>query len=160
MGRKRPTFSMSLSPSLSAPISASRSVNLTNSCNIKVNHGSTENLVRRLVVVFRTIKWHNVVHSTGPWASPSLAVACSASACKLRHSVNCCGRERFWKAHAVRSAIEMNKRNKIQYNGSFNNSKFYPIMRIIFFRWVSCEHSQLEIGEPISVHRIHTQCSG
>ena len=28
-----------------------------------------------------------------PWASPSLAVACSASACKLRHSVNCCGRE-------------------------------------------------------------------
>ena len=31
-----------------------------------------------------------------PWASPSLAVACSASACKLRHSVNCCGRELFW----------------------------------------------------------------
>jgi len=31
----------------------------------------------------------------GPWAGPSLAVACSASACKLRHSVNCCGRERF-----------------------------------------------------------------
>ena len=27
----------------------------------------------------------------GHWASPSLAVACSASACKLRHTVNCCG---------------------------------------------------------------------
>ena len=24
----------------------------------------------------------------GPWASPSLAVACSALACKLRHSIN------------------------------------------------------------------------
>ena len=32
-------------------------------------------------------------------------VACRASACKLRHSVNCCGRERFWKAHNVRSVI-------------------------------------------------------
>src|SRR6218665_613991 len=30
-----------------------------------------------------------------PWASPSLTVACSVSACKLRNSVNCCGRERF-----------------------------------------------------------------
>ena len=52
----------------------------------------------------------------GPWASPSLAVACRASACKLRHIVNCWGRERFWKAHAVRSAIEMDKYNTIQYN--------------------------------------------
>ena len=32
----------------------------------------------------------------GPWASPSLAVACSASACELRRIVNCCGRERLW----------------------------------------------------------------
>ena len=32
----------------------------------------------------------------GPWASPSLTVACSASTCKLWHSVNCCGRERLW----------------------------------------------------------------
>src|SRR6218665_623616 len=31
----------------------------------------------------------------GPWASPSLTVAFRASACKLRHSVNCYGRERF-----------------------------------------------------------------
>src|SRR6218665_1993860 len=31
----------------------------------------------------------------------------SASAFKLRHSVNCCGRERCGKAPAVRSAIEM-----------------------------------------------------
>src|SRR6218665_2191347 len=31
----------------------------------------------------------------GPWASPSLTVACGASACKLRHSFNCCGRERL-----------------------------------------------------------------
>src|SRR6218665_2172897 len=30
----------------------------------------------------------------GPCASPSLTIAGSASACKLRHSVNCCGRER------------------------------------------------------------------
>ena len=30
------------------------------------------------------------------WASTSLTVACSASACKLRHSSNCCGRERLW----------------------------------------------------------------
>ena len=50
-----------------------------------------------------------------PWANPSLAVACSASACKLWHSVNCCGRERFWKAHAGRSAIEMDKYNTIQH---------------------------------------------
>ena len=28
-------------------------------------------------------------------------------ACKLQHNVNCCGRERYRKAHAVRSAIEM-----------------------------------------------------
>jgi len=25
----------------------------------------------------------------------------NASACKLRHRANCCGRERLWKAHAV-----------------------------------------------------------
>jgi len=25
----------------------------------------------------------------GPWESPSLAVACSAFSCKLRHSFNC-----------------------------------------------------------------------
>src|SRR6218665_1252973 len=31
----------------------------------------------------------------GPCACPSLTIAGSASACKLRHSVNCCGRERF-----------------------------------------------------------------
>ena len=31
----------------------------------------------------------------GPWASPLLAVACSASACKLQHSGSCCGREPF-----------------------------------------------------------------
>ena len=31
----------------------------------------------------------------GPGASPSLRVASSASALKLTHSVNCCGRERF-----------------------------------------------------------------
>jgi len=44
---------------------------------------------------------HRVVDSNpalaakyGPLASPSLTVACSASACKLRHSVNYCGRER------------------------------------------------------------------
>src|SRR6218665_357126 len=49
----------------------------------------------------------------GPWASPSLAVACSASTCKLRHSVNCCGRERFWKVYPVRSAIEIDKYNTI-----------------------------------------------
>ena len=49
----------------------------------------------------------------GPWASPLLTVACSASACKLRHSVNCCGQERFWKVHAVRSAIEMDKHKTI-----------------------------------------------
>jgi len=35
----------------------------------------------------------------------------SASACKLRHSLNCCGRERLWKAHVVRSAIEIDKYN-------------------------------------------------
>ena len=40
----------------------------------------------------------------------------SASACKLRHSVNCCGRERFWKAHAVRSAIEIDKYNTVLSN--------------------------------------------
>ena len=36
-----------------------------------------------------------IVAVQGPGASPLLAVACGASACKLRHSVNCCGRERF-----------------------------------------------------------------
>ena len=46
----------------------------------------------------------------GHWASPSLAVAHSASVCKLRHSVNCCGQERLWKT------IEMDKCNTIQYN--------------------------------------------
>ena len=40
-------------------------------------------------------------------------IACSPSACKLRHSVNCCGWERFRKAHAVESAIEMDKYNTI-----------------------------------------------
>ena len=43
-----------------------------------------------------------------------------ASACKLRHSVNFCGRERFWKAHTMRSAIETDKYNtdtiQIQYS--------------------------------------------
>src|SRR6218665_415243 len=57
----------------------------------------------------------------GPWASLSLTVACSASVCKLQHSVNCCGRDRFRKAHAVRSAIEMNKYNTIQYNTTQHN---------------------------------------
>src|SRR6218665_1915950 len=28
-------------------------------------------------------------------SNPSLTVACNASACKRRHSFNCCGRERF-----------------------------------------------------------------
>src|SRR6218665_621758 len=36
-----------------------------------------------------------LVATYGPWASPSLRLACSALTCKLRHSVNCCGRERF-----------------------------------------------------------------
>ena len=57
----------------------------------------------------------------GPWASPSLAVACSASECKLWHSVNCCGRKRFWKAHDVRSAIEMDKYNTIQWQHNFDS---------------------------------------
>ena len=50
----------------------------------------------------------------------SLAVACGALAGKLRHSVNFCGRERFSKAHAVRSSIglEKDKYNTIQYSGS------------------------------------------
>src|SRR6218665_196397 len=43
----------------------------------------------------------------GLWASPLLTVACSPSACKLRHGVNCCGRKRFRKAHALRSAMMM-----------------------------------------------------
>ena len=51
------------------------------------------------------------------WASPSLKVACSASACKLRHSINCCGRKRFRKVHAVRSAIEIDKDNTKQNAG-------------------------------------------
>ena len=33
----------------------------------------------------------------------------------LRHGVNCCGWERFWKTHAVRIAIEMDKYNTIQW---------------------------------------------
>jgi len=37
------------------------------------------------------------------------------SSVKLQHSVNCCDRERFWKADAVRSALEMDKYNTIQY---------------------------------------------
>jgi len=45
--------------------------------------------------------------------SPSLIVAWRTSGCKLWHGVNCCRRERFWKAHAVRSAIEMDKYNTI-----------------------------------------------
>ena len=49
------------------------------------------------------------------WASSSLTVACSASARKLRHSVNCCGRERFSKAHAWKSAIEMDKYNIVDF---------------------------------------------
>ena len=47
------------------------------------------------------------------WASSSLTIACSASACKLRDSVKCVGRERFWKALAVRSAIEMDQYNTV-----------------------------------------------
>src|SRR6218665_3959555 len=66
----------------------------------------------------------------GPWASLSLTVACSASVCKLQHSVNCCGRERFRKAHAVRSAIEMEKYNTIQ----------YPVLAITIRCWSIIEH--------------------
>jgi len=44
-----------------------------------------------------------------------LQFACSAPACQLRHSVNCCGRERFWKTHAGRSAI-YKWINTIQFN--------------------------------------------
>jgi len=33
---------------------------------------------------------HVLTTTQGPWASPKLAVGYSASACKLRHSVNCC----------------------------------------------------------------------
>ena len=42
-------------------------------------------------------------------------------------SVNFCGRERFWKAHAVRSAIEMDKYNTIQYNIQWVPSS-YPVL--------------------------------
>ena len=60
----------------------------------------------------------------GPWASPSLAVACTALACKLRHSVTCCGIERFRKVHALRRAIEIDKYNIIQYNSILSVLKF------------------------------------
>jgi len=31
---------------------------------------------------------HTPAAMLGPWASPSLTVACSASVCQLRHSIN------------------------------------------------------------------------
>ena len=82
-------------------------------------------------------------HVYGHWASPSLIVACSVSACKLRHSVNCCDREHFRKAHARRRAIEMDKYNThthlrrssnlTAYYSSLLNSliRFDPLLR----RW-------------------------
>ena len=56
-------------------------------------------------------------------SNPALAATCIwtlgksftySSACKLRRSVNCCGRERFGKAHAAERAIEIDKYNTIQ----------------------------------------------
>src|SRR6218665_1306238 len=45
----------------------------------------------------RKFESHSSRHARtlGKTPSPSLATVCSSSACKLRHSVNCCGRERF-----------------------------------------------------------------
>src|SRR6218665_1292777 len=74
-----------------------------------VGHGGT--LVESMPFDRRVVGSNPALAATlGPLASPSLTVAL----CKFRHSVNCCGRERFLKAHAVRSAIEMDKYNTIQ----------------------------------------------
>ena len=74
----------------------------------------------------RKFESRSIGATKGPWANTSLAVACSSSACKLRHSVNCCGWERFWKAHAVRSGIEMDKCNTIHYVPE-HGSVYHPV---------------------------------
>jgi len=50
--------------------------------------------------------------------------------CQLRHGVYCCGRERFWKALAVRNAVEMDKYNAIQsvYRSIHLSANFNPTM--------------------------------
>ena len=60
-------------------------------------------LFRHLSVVVESMPFDRRVVGSNPalatmygrWASPSLVVASGASACKLRHSVDCCGWERF-----------------------------------------------------------------
>src|SRR6218665_152927 len=54
------------------------------------------NLVEKMLFDRRIVASNPALVATrGPWASLSFAIARSASAFKLRHSVNCCGRERL-----------------------------------------------------------------
>jgi len=59
---------------------------------------------------------------------PSLTVACSTTASKLRCSVNCSCRELFWKAQAVRGAIEMDKYNIKNQASNRQGSRFVSVL--------------------------------
>src|SRR6218665_210299 len=63
-------------------------------CSLIVGRGGA--LVESIPFDRRVVGWNPALAATlGPSASPSLAVAYSAPACKFRHKVNCCGRELF-----------------------------------------------------------------
>ena len=81
--------------------------------------------------------------SQGPWASPSLTVACSDSACKLRHSVNCCGWKRLWVPRNLKRRYR-NIRNEWM-NIVFPLSVVDGIMGGLFLCMNSCMYARMYV---------------
>ena len=99
----------------------------------------------------------------GTLGSPSLTVVCGASACKLQHSVNCCGRERFWNAHAVRSAIEMDQYNTIQWKRNRSVVIHCTTPTFVVFHaycWIRSIASDIALCGELLVRRAHLAIIG
>ena len=109
-------------PCQSILVSYLRNVLLRASIRMYVGRGGA--LVESVTFDQRVVSLNPALAITwGPWASPSLTVAC----------VHCCGREHFWKARAVRSAIEMDKYNTIhglrrQFTADIISNGWSPIL--------------------------------